>query len=98
MSRSLSGFSSPLCGCLSLPVSYILSSHSSLSGYTPSGLTKTWIGAVVNKSDTGDYSAPWQGNDDPPSQTYGYCLFQAFGLVHIIGGADGSSDFPGAVK
>jgi hypothetical protein len=37
----------------------------------------------------------WQNRLESSAQNYGYCNFQAFGIIHDIGGIDGSSPFPG---
>jgi hypothetical protein len=59
----------------------------------------SWGGANTCVPDTANpyiqIHSFWQNRVESSSQNYGYCNFQAFGIVHDIGGLDGSSKFPG---
>ncbi|HEY9815369.1 MAG TPA: hypothetical protein V6D20_06160, partial [Candidatus Obscuribacterales bacterium] len=58
-----------------------------------------WTGSTggqncVNPTPGGSVTT-FQWSEDPSAQNYGYCMFQAFGLIHQIGGIDGAYRFPG---
>jgi hypothetical protein len=56
------------------------------------GLVSEMEGSYVDTGDTPDHTT-WQNVRYPSFQRYGYCMLQAFGLVHMVGGVRGSTNF-----
>ena len=61
-------------------------------GATGKGLIETVEGSYIDTGDTPDHGT-WQSENYPSFQRYGYCMMQAFGLIHMVGGVKGADPF-----
>jgi hypothetical protein len=55
-------------------------------------LVSTVEGSYINTGDTPDHGT-WQAKNYNSFQRYGYCMLQAFGFLHMVGGVKGSTNF-----